>query len=108
MGQETLGGDDISDLREEYDRKVHERLPERAQVSEEWPIAHDHCFGRVVLDTLFEDEWYSHVDGRPAYEHLSPAELREAIAIADQLLEGGRPVVTELNDNSLRWRDDTT
>jgi len=107
MSQETLGGEDISDLREEYDRTVNERLPESAQDSEGWPIHLDHCFGRVVLDNLFEDEWYSHVDGRPAYENLSPEELREAIGIADRMLAGGQPVVEELNENSLRWRDET-
>ena len=107
MSQETLDGEDISALREEYDRTVNERLPESAQDSEGWPIHLDHCFGRVVLDNLFQDEWYSHVDGRPAYKHLSPEELREAIGIADRMLEGGQPVVEELNENSLRWRDET-
>lgn len=107
MSQETLDGEDISELREEYDRKVNEQLPERAQSSDGWPIHLDHCFGRVVLDNLFEDEWYDHVDGRPAYENLSPEELRKAIAIADQMLKEGQPVVTELNGNSLQWRGKT-
>lgn len=107
MSQETLDGEDISELREEYRRKVNERLPGRAQNGDGWPIHLDHCFGRVVLDNLFNDEWYDHVDGRPAYENLSPGELREAIAVADRMLEGGRPVVVELNENSLRWRDET-
>lgn len=107
MTQETLGGEDISELRAEYDRKVNERLPEAARNSEGWPIHLDHCFGRVVLDNLFGDEWYGHVDGRPAYENLSPGELREAIGIADRMLEEGQPVVEELNGNSLRWRGKT-
>ncbi|ERH10494.1 MAG: hypothetical protein J07HX64_02269 [halophilic archaeon J07HX64] len=105
MGQETLGGEDLSELREAYRRKVNEELPEQAQRSDGWPIHLDHCFGRVVLDNLFEDEWYDHVDGRPAYEHLSARELRAAIDIADRMLESGQPVVEELNENSLRWRD---
>ncbi len=104
MGQETLGGEDISDLRAEYDRKIHHQLPEQAR--DGWPIRRDHCFGRVVLDNLFTDVWYSHVDGRPAYEHLTPAELRDAIEIADRMLDGGQPVVAELNETSLRWRAD--
>jgi hypothetical protein len=105
MGQETLDGDDLSEYRAEYTRKVNQELPERAQNSDGWPIRLDHCFGRVVLDNLFGDEWYGHVDGRPAYEHLSRDELREAIEIADRMLERGRPAVAELNRNSLRWRD---
>jgi hypothetical protein len=104
MGQETLDGENISELREAYKRKVTDELPEKAQRSDGWPIHLDHCFGRVVLDNLFQDEWYGHVDGRPAYENLSEEELRDAIRIADEMLQRGRPAVERLNDNSLRWR----
>jgi hypothetical protein len=106
MGQETLDGGNLSELRAEYSQKINEELPERAQNSDGWPIHLDHCFGRVVLDNLFEDEWYSHVDDRPAYKHLSQKELQEAIEIADRMLTGGKPAVEELNQNSLRWRDE--
>lgn len=104
MGQTTLNGSDLSALRATYDELVHERLPETAQNGDEWPIHLDHCFGRVVLDNLFEDEWYGHVDGRPAYEQLSEEELKTAIAIAERILEGGPAVAAELNERSLRWR----
>lgn len=106
MGQRTLNGTDLSDLRETYLRKVTRELPERARSRDGWPIRRDHCFGRVVLDNLFGGAWYDHVDGRPAYEHLSEEELREAIAIADEMLDEGRPAVERLNDRSLRWRRD--
>jgi hypothetical protein len=75
MGRETLDGDDLSGFRAEYDRKVNEELPEKARNSDGWPIRLDYCFGRVVLNNLFEDEWYGHVNGRPAYEYLSRSEL---------------------------------
>lgn len=104
MTQQTLGGDDISALRREYRRKVTEELPARARAAGDWPIDEDHCFGRVVLDNLFEDEWTDHVADSPAYENLSPEELRSAIEIADRLLTDGRPAVETLNENSLRWR----
>lgn len=106
MGQKTLDGDDLSGLRREYAQKVTETLPETAQRSDGWPIHLDHCFGRVVLDNLFGDEWYDHVEGRPAYESLSREELEAAIDIADRMLDEGRPVVEELNERSLRWRDE--
>lgn len=106
MGQQTLDGDDLSQLRAEYTRKVNEELPERARNGDGWPIHLDHCFGRVVLDNLFGDEWYGHIDGRPAYEHLSRSELQDAIEIADRMLTEGRSAVAELNQNSLRWRDE--
>ena len=105
MGQRTLTGADLSALRAEYDRKVHHALPARAREAGDWPIRADHCFARVVLDSVFDDVWYDHVDGRPAYEHLTADELRAAIDVADRMLDGGRPVVAELNANSLRRRD---
>ena len=103
MGQRTLDGDDISELRAAYVRRITEELP-RAARHEDWPISEDHCFARVVLDNVFGDVWYDHVDGRPAYEHLSAAELEEAADLADRMLEAGRPAVEALNHNSLRWR----
>lgn len=106
MDQETLTGNNISELRNEYDKKVNEILPNEAQSSDGWPIHLNHCFGRVVLDNLFEDEWYDYIDGRPAYENLSEEELQEAIDLADMMLEEGKSTVEELNENSLRWRDE--
>lgn len=104
MGQTTLRGADIASLRETYLRTVTETLPMRARASGDWPICRDHCFSRVVLDNVFEDEWYDHVAGRPAYEHLSVAELTQAIEIANRMLDEGRLAAVELNHNSLRWR----
>jgi len=102
--QTDLGDDKASRLRSKYRRKVNEELPKRAREEGDWPIHLDHCFGRVVLDNVFGDKWYSHVDGRPAYEHLSGPELRRAIEVADRMLEDGKPAVEELNQRSLRWR----
>ena len=104
MGQQTLDGADLTALRERYDRLVHERLPAAAREAGNWPIQDDHCFGRVVLDNTVGDEWYDHVDGRPAYRHLSRADLETAVGIAEEMLAAGRPRVEALNENSLRWR----
>ncbi|MEZ3117662.1 hypothetical protein RYH80_17225 [Halobaculum sp. MBLA0147] len=104
MGQRTLGGDDLGPLREAYLERVEDRLPARARAAGDWPIHEDHCFARVVLDNVFGDEWYAHVDGSPAYERLSRAELERAVDIADRMLSEGRPAVIELNEKSLRWR----
>ncbi len=107
MGQRTLDGEDISELRAAYVRRVTEELPRAARRAGDWPIREDHCFGRVVLDNVFGDAWYDHVDGRPAYEHLSRDELTAAVDLAERMLEAGRPAVEELNRNSLRWRGDS-
>jgi hypothetical protein len=105
MGQRTLGGDDLTLLRERYLQRVTEALPEAAAEAGDWPIYHDHCFARVVLDTLFQGVWYDYIDETPAYEQLSTEELREAIKIGDKMLEDGKPTVEALNQQSLEWRD---
>lgn len=106
MGQQTLDGDDVDALRAEYDRLVNGALPAAARCAGDWPIREDHCFARVVLDGVFADVWYDHVDGRPAVDHLSPAELRRAVGLADRMLREGRPTVARLNARSLRRRDE--
>lgn len=103
MRQQTLDGVDLTARRRRYRDLVDRRLP--AAAGEDWPIQADHCFERVVLDTLAGGVWYDHVDGRPAYRHLSAEELDAAIGIATAMLDHGRPLVAELNDNSLRWRE---
>jgi hypothetical protein len=97
---------DITGHRERYRTLVHERLPAAARQAGTWPIRYDHCFARVVLDSVFEDEWYGHVDGRPAYKHLSASELERAVGLAERMIERGAPLVEELNERSLRWRSD--
>ncbi|OYR54847.1 hypothetical protein DJ71_27135 [Halorubrum sp. E3] len=104
MGQRTLGGADLSALRERYRRVVETELPQEARSQGSWPIEDDHCFARVVLDNLYQDRWDAHIEKRPAYKQLSPSELRDAIRIAEQLLETGAPLVDELNQRSLEWR----
>jgi hypothetical protein len=104
VGQQTLEGTDITDRRERYRTLVDERLPAAARQAGTWPVRHDHCFARVVLDNVFQDEWYDHVDGRPAYEHLSANELETAIGLAERMVGRGAPLVEELNERSLRWR----
>lgn len=103
MGQRTLDGADLSRLRRRYRRLIQTELP-RAAREGDWPIREDHCFARIVLDDVFGDVWYDHVAGRPAYEHLSASELRTAIAVAERLLDEGRPLVETLNRNSIRRR----
>ncbi|ELZ61463.1 MULTISPECIES: hypothetical protein [Halorubrum] len=105
MGQRTLGGDDLSELRRRYRALVTTELPRAARDRDGWPVDEDHCFVRIVLDDLFDDVWYEHVPGRPAYEHLSPSQLREAVETAERMLDEGRPLVDELNRRSLDRRD---
>jgi len=105
MGQRTLDGSDLTDLRRRYRRLVTTELPRAARTGDDWPVSEDHCFARIVLDDVFDDVWYDHVAGRPAYEHLSASRLREAIDTAERLLDEGKPLVDELNRRSLVRRE---
>ena len=95
--------EDTTALQAEYRELTAERLP--AQATAAWPVQADHCFQRIVLDALFEDVWYDHVADRPAVESLTADQLREAIAIAESLLDDPDRVA-ELNRASLRYRDE--
>jgi hypothetical protein len=93
--------EDTTALRAEYRELTAERLP--AQATAAWPVQADHCFQRIVLDTLFGDVWYDHVTARPAVESLTADQLREAIRIAESMLDDPERVA-ELNRASLRYR----
>jgi hypothetical protein len=93
--------EDTTALRREYRRLTEETLP--AAADPDWPVSEDHCFQRIVLDALFDDVWYDHVAGRPAIDHLTADQLREAIAIAESML-GDPDRVRELNELSLASR----
>jgi hypothetical protein len=93
--------EDTSALQERYLRLTGEELPDQA--TEAWPVQADHCFQRIVLDTLYGDVWYDHVEGRPAVQHLTADELREAIDIAESM-RSDPTRVRELNDRSLEYR----
>ena len=68
-----------------------------------WPIRHDHCFQRVLLDTVFGGCWYDHVAGRPAYRAIDIAQLRRAVRLAEEVVAGSLNLET-LNGTSLTWR----
>jgi len=69
-----------------------------------WPVRHDHCFQRILLDNACGGRWYDHVKGRPAYAHASDAALAEAVRLGEECV-GGEVEVVELNRRSLGWRE---
>lgn len=69
-----------------------------------YPIHLNHCFGRVILDTLFEDCWYKHLSKRcPAYKQLDKHLLNRAIEIGEVMLASAA-VTQVLNARSLNYR----
>lgn len=67
-----------------------------------WPVVNDHCFQRIVLDTVCGGVWYDHI-ARPAYKNMTSLQAAEAVALCEAILDGSADLVA-LNRQSLRWR----
>ena len=67
-----------------------------------WPIREDHCFQRIVLDTICGGVWYDYLS-RPAYKHLTNDQARRAVKLCQDIAEG-RANLDQLNQQSLAWR----
>ena len=68
----------------------------------DWPVSEDHCFQRIVLDTICSGVWYEHLD-RPAYKHLTNDQAKRAVELCRDIIEG-RADLKQLNQQSLIWR----
>ncbi len=91
-------------LQQRYLTLTREALPSRAR-AEGWVVHFDHCFMRILLDHLFEDEWYGHLSRKEAaYKQLSVEQLREAVDMGEEILARGDSYLRALNTQSLRWR----
>ena len=95
---------DRYDLQQRYLDLTRVELPAAAR-ARGWPIRHDHCFMRIILDHLFEDCWYHHLDRRlRAYKQLNQAQLERAVALGEAMLDADDLQVEAMNARSLRWR----
>ena len=67
-----------------------------------WPVRNDHCFQRIVLDTVCGGIWYDHVT-RPAYRHMTLDQARDAVRICEDIVAGHADLAA-MNRQSLLWR----
>ena len=71
-----------------------------------WVITEDHCFMRVVLDHVFGDCWYNHLERRlRAYKQLNDTQLSLAVSIAERMSKADADTIAQMNARSLKWRD---
>ena len=70
--------------------------------SQTWPVVEDHCFQRIILDTICGGVWYEFID-RPAYKHLTMEQVIAAVQLCEAIIDG-RSNIQELNQQSLIWR----
>ena len=83
-------------------RLTREVLPALAELRN-WPVRHDHCFQRILLDHAVGGRWYDHVARRPAYRHVAPDTLARAVMTAEAVA-AGEADLHRLNAQSLAWR----
>lgn len=81
---------------------IRDTLPSLAP-ARRWPVRHDHCFARILLDQVCGGRWYDHVPAHPAYRHLAEDKLRAAVALAEAVASGAADL-DALNCASLAWR----
>ena len=92
------------DLLSLYFDLTRDILPTRAR-QEGWVVTADHCFQRIILDTIVGDAWRNQLTGKgPAYRQLSDEQLERAVQLATQIERKGDSFLRELNQKSLHWR----
>ncbi len=68
------------------------------------PVCFNHCFNRVILDWLFKDCWYNHLDkNKTALSQLSEQQLSTAITRMKEWLKN-QQLLIEDNNASLAYR----
>ena len=67
-----------------------------------WPVRENHCFQRIVLDTICSGVWYAYLD-RPAYKNLTHEQAQRAVDLCHEIASG-RADLKQLNNQSLIWR----
>ncbi|MEM6488842.1 MAG: hypothetical protein AAF677_11350 [Pseudomonadota bacterium] len=95
---------DEAALRAAWRELVERRLPAAARtpLGRHWPIHLDHCFARVLLDTVHGRPWRQ-VVAPPAWRNADPGRLAQAIALGEAILHGAADLAA-LNAYSLTLR----
>jgi len=86
--------------RERWRDLVGRRLPQAARP--DWPVQHDHCFARILLDNTCGGPWRESVPA-PAWANLPLDQLGAATELGEALL-AGRADLEWLNRRSLALR----
>lgn len=97
-----------SHLNRQYLDLIQVLLPSLGR-TRQWAVDDEHGFTRVVLDHLFHDAWYSHLDrGLRPHRQLTDTQLAQAVAIAERLRGADAQTVAAMDQQSMAWRDRPT
>ena len=100
MSEETKETRDIIQVYMHFTKEVLPSLAKKK--SPDWPVYEDHCFQRIVLDTICGGIWYEHLK-RPAYKNLTDEQAKLAVELCEDIVNG-KANLNQLNQQSLRWR----
>lgn len=88
-------------LRAEYLTLINQTLP----AAFTHPVRFNHCFARIVLDWIFCDCWYRHLNkNTAAYKQLSEGQLQAAVNRMKAWLQNPALLAGD-NEASLRYRN---
>ena len=93
----------MENLRNRYWQATGEDLPEIAE-SRGWQVQETAGFQRILLDTVCKGVWYDKLK-EPAIMHLSEAQLRKAVYLAEEWLSGAR-MIEPYDEQSHQWREE--
>lgn len=92
-----------ADLVARYMTLTKDVMPRLARTTHsDWPVRNDHCFQRIVLDTICGGVWYDFLH-RPAYKNMSFKQAQQAVRLCHKIISGDVDLAT-LNAQSLAWR----
>lgn len=89
----------ITQLQTQYIHSINVILP---NLGSKYPVTHNHCWGRIILDNICGDDWRKLLK-RPAYKHLSEAQLFQALEIIEKI-QSDPEYAHQLNKQSLIYR----
>jgi hypothetical protein len=99
---ESLSDNTVS-LIDHYLIMTKEVMPKMACDPEnKWPVRYDHCFQRIVLDSVCQGVWYESIK-RPAYKNLNHVQAKLAVKLCNDIITG-QVDLSQLNFQSLTWR----
>jgi hypothetical protein len=97
------------DLTTCYQLLVNDRLPHaaksRSPTQSSWPVHLNHCFGRIILDSVCDKPW-KEVIKSPATRNMSMEQLQRCVELGEAILSG-EANLQRLNEKSLEMRGKT-
>ncbi len=86
----------------EFKKLFNQKLPSTYNK----PVHFNHCFNRIILDWLFKDCWYNHLDkNKTALSQLSEQQINKPILRMKKWLNNQQHLIND-NNASIAYRKD--